>query len=60
MTDFVREIDARYPTHEDVDAILEEARRMRARAMRDGATSFWSMLQRVVAIKPTPAKTSHA
>ena len=60
MTDFVREIDARYPTHEDVDAILEEARRMRARAMRDGAASFWSMLQRVVAIKPTPAKTSHA
>ncbi len=60
MTDFTREIDARYPTHQEVEAILKEARIMRARAMRNGAISFWSMLQRVVAVKPTPAKTSHA
>ncbi len=57
MTDFTREIDARYPTYEEVDAIVKEARHMRARAMRDGAISFWSMLQRVVAVKPAPAKT---
>ena len=60
MTDFTREIDARYPSHEEVEAILKEARHLRARAMRDGAISFWSMLQRVVAGKPTPAKTAHA
>ncbi len=60
MTDFTREIDTRYPTYEEVDAILKEARRLRARAMRDGAISLWSMLQRVVAVKPTPAKTANA
>ena len=60
MTDFTRDIDARYPTHQEVEAILKEARIMRAQAMRNGAISFWSMLQRVVAAKPTPAKTSHA
>ncbi len=60
MNDFTREIDARYPTHAEVEAILNEARIMRARAIRDGAVSLWSMLQRVVAVKPTHAKTSHA
>jgi hypothetical protein len=60
MTDFTREIDARYPTYEEVDAIIKEARHLRGRAMRDGAVSLWSMLQRVVAVKPTPAKTAHA
>ena len=60
MNDFTREIDARYPTHEDVEAILKEARHLRAQAMRDGASSFWSMVQRVVAVKPKPAKTAHA
>ena len=60
MTDFTREIDARYPSHEEVEAILKEARVLRARAMRDGAISLWSMLQRVVAVKPKSAKTAHA
>ena len=60
MTDFAREIDARFPTYEEVDAILNEARNMRARAMRDGAVSFWSMLQRVVTQKPATAKVRHA
>ncbi len=60
MTDLTREIDARYPSYEEVDAILKEARYLRARAMRDGAISLWSMLQRVVAVKRTPAKTAHA
>ena len=60
MNDFTREIDARYPTHEDVEAILKEARHLRARAMRDGAVSFWSVVQRVVAVKPKSAKTAHA
>jgi hypothetical protein len=60
MNEFTKEIGARYPTFEDVDAIIKEARHLRARAMRDGAISLWSMLQRVVAVKPTPAKTAHA
>ena len=60
MNDFVKEIDARYPTHAEVEAVLEEARRMRGRAMRDGAISFWSMVQRVVTPRPALAKTRHA
>ena len=60
MTDFTREIEARYPTHPEVEAALREARQLRAQALRAGAISFWSMVQRVVAVKPTPAKTSEA
>jgi hypothetical protein len=60
MSDFTREIDARYPTHQEVEAILKQARHLRAQAMRDGAISIWSMLRRVVAVKPKPAKTAHA
>ena len=60
MVEFTREIDARYATYEEVDAMLKEARHLRARAMRDAAISFWSMLQRVVAVKPAPAKTCKA
>jgi hypothetical protein len=60
MTDFVREIEDHYPTYEEVDAILMEARHLRACAMRDGAISFWSMVQRVVTRKPVPAKACHA
>ncbi len=56
MTDLTKELDARYPTFEEVDAIVKEARQMRARAMRNGAISFWSMLQRVVSGKPVAAK----
>ena len=57
MTDFTRGIDERFPTYEEVDAIMREARSMRARAMLVGAASIWSMLQRVVTQKPAPAKT---
>ena len=60
MTDFSKELVARYPSYDDVEAIVKEARRARARAMRDGAISIWSMLQRVVAVRPKPAKTAHA
>ena len=60
MNDFTSEINARYPTHQEVEAILKEAQHLRAQAMRAGAISFWSMVQRVVAVKPTPAKTSEA
>jgi hypothetical protein len=60
MTEFTREIATRYPTYEEVDAIVKEARQMRARAMRDGAISFWSMVQRVVAVKPAPTTTRNA
>ena len=59
MTDFVREIENHYPTYEELDAILMEARRLRAQSIRDGATSFWSVLQRAVARKPAPAKSVH-
>ena len=60
MNDFTRKIDGRFPTRENVDAILMEARNMRAQVMRDGAISFWSLLQRVVTQKPVPAKARHA
>ena len=60
MANLTREIDARYPSYDEIDAIIREARHMRARAMRDGAISIWSMLQRVVAVKPKPAITAHA
>ncbi len=59
MANFTREIDARYPSYDEIDAIIREARHMRARAMRDGAIGIWSMLLRVVAVKPMPAKTAH-
>ena len=60
MTDFVREIEDRFPTPEEVDAILADARQMRAQSMRAGAISFWSMLQRVVTQRPAPTKARHA
>jgi hypothetical protein len=60
MTDFVGEIEDRFPTPQEFDAIMAEARQMRARAMRDGMVSFWSVLQRVVTQKPAPAKARHA
>ncbi|MFQ5567260.1 MAG: RSP_7527 family protein [Paracoccaceae bacterium] len=60
MTDFTREIEARYPTFEEVDAIVKQAQHLRAKAMRDGATSFWAMLQRVVTPRPRPVKTCDA
>ena len=60
MTDFVNEIETRYPTYEEVDAILNEARHLRARTMRDGVISFWSLLQRATTPKRRPAKTCAA
>lgn len=60
MTDFVREIEDRFPSPDEVDAILEEARQMRAQSIRDGAISFWSLLQRVVTPKRAAARTRHA
>ena len=60
MNDFTSEINARYPTHQEVEAILKEARIMRAQAMRNSAISLWSMLQRVVSSKPVAAKMRHA
>ena len=58
MTDFTKEIAARYPSPKDINTILIEARQLRAKAMRDGATSVWSMFQRAMASPPVPAKTS--
>jgi hypothetical protein len=60
MTDFMREIDDHYPKHHEIEEILAQARVMRARAMRDGAASIWSMLQRAVSRKPAPASACQA
>jgi len=57
MTEFTNEISARYPSPKEINAILIEARQLRAKAMRDGATSVLSMFQRAMAQK-APAKTA--
>ena len=60
MTGFMREIDDHYPKHEEIEAILMEARKMRSRALHDGVASIWSMLQRAVTRKPAPATACEA
>jgi hypothetical protein len=52
MMKLANEIKDKYPKYEEIDAILLEAREMRAQAMRDGAVNLWSMLRRAVARKP--------
>jgi hypothetical protein len=48
MTSLTNEIKDKYPKQHEIDAIMLKARIMRARAMRDVAVRFWSMLQRNV------------
>lgn len=60
MTDFTREIEWRFPTHDEVERILARARQMRAEAMRNGMLSTWAMLQRVIARKGTARAPRHA
>ena len=52
MTDFMKDLEAHYPTQKDIDAALMDARILRAKAMRDGAISLWAMLRRAATIKP--------
>lgn len=54
MSEFTNEIEARYPTPEEVEKILAEARQMRAEMMRNAMLSTWAMLQRSVSRKDAP------
>ena len=60
MTNIMKELETRYPTQQDIDAALMDARQLRAKVMRDGAVSLWAMLQRATAHKPMHATTSEA
>jgi hypothetical protein len=52
MANMMNEIKDNYPKIEEFDAILLQARKMRAQAMRDGVVNLWAMLRRAVARKP--------
>lgn len=54
MSEFTKEIEAYYPTPEEVEKILAEAREMRAQVMRNAMLSTWAMLQRSVTRKGAP------
>jgi hypothetical protein len=60
MSDFTREIDARYATREEVEQILARARQMRAETMRNAMLGTWAMLQRAMTRKQTGAEPRHA
>lgn len=60
MTDFTKEIEWRYPTHDEVERILAQARQMRAETMRSGMLGTWAMLQRVITRKDTTRAQRHA
>lgn len=53
MTEFVRDIQARYPTREEMDAYIAAGRQARSRAVRDCFVSIGAMLQRAVSTKRT-------
>jgi hypothetical protein len=55
MTDFVRELETRYPSHEEIDQLVREARNLRAKAMRQGAVGILEMMQRAFSRKPAPS-----
>ena len=58
MTDSMEEYEAHYPTQRDMDAILEDARRMRSRVLRDGVSNLWAMVRRVIVLNPVQARAS--
>lgn len=60
MSDFTRAIGTRAPTHEEVERILAEARRMRAEVIRNAIASTWAMLRRAAPRKQAPAAPRHA
>lgn len=51
MTDMTKEIGDYYPKRDEIEAILIEARIMRARVLREGSYSLWSMLRRAITRK---------
>lgn len=60
MSDFTKETQMRFPSHDEVERILARARQMRAAALRHGMLRSWAMLQRVVTRKPGPRAPRHA
>ena len=58
MANFMEEFETRYPTQNEIEAALMDARKLRAETMRDGAVSLWAWLRRVMVLKPVQAKTS--
>lgn len=60
MSEFTKEIEARYPSPEEVEKTLARAREMRAEVMRNAMLSTWAMLQRAITRKDAPAKPRHA
>lgn len=60
MANFVDELEVQYPTREEVEQVLREARRMRAKAAYDGLIGIRNMLQRVVRAAPATAKPKEA
>jgi len=48
----VTEREPGYAIYRDLDAYVRKARRMRARAIRSSAVSFWTELQRAVSHWP--------
>jgi hypothetical protein len=60
MANFVDELKVRYPTHQEVEALLQEGRRLRAKAAFDGLIGIRNMLQRVVSPAPATGKAREA
>lgn len=60
MSDFTKEINARYASREEVEQILARARQMRAETMRNAMLGTWAMLQRAITRKRPGAKPRHA
>jgi len=59
MINLSKDIQDKYPKDHEIEAILREARIMRARVLRDGAARFWAMVHRGVtrgATASTPAE----
>lgn len=48
------------PTRDDVEAIMAEARKMRAQVLRNGVARFWSMLHRNLSAKTAPQSAAEA
>ena len=60
MSEFVREIDSRFPTETEIEQAMRRARLLRAQTMRNGLVSIWSMLQRAVSRREAAGETRHA
>jgi hypothetical protein len=49
MTNFVNELETRYPSYEETQALVQEAHRLRAQAVRESLLGIRDLLQRAVA-----------